>query len=267
MDHKKQHWVPKSYLSSWQDPSSPVNQDPFIWIVSKDGSSRRRKSPKSVFTETDFYTIHHPDGSRDLALEHGLAGVESDFCKLRDTVLNSRSGLSAEQRLTLCLFVAATHARTRSQRNHWQRQWHRVLEVADDIRDSVDRMSPADRRKLPRGEGGMSGASLSIDDVRTLAKYPMQTTLASRIGQELKILFQMNLTFLTTEDDIGFVTSDRPCVWFDPEAVNRPTAYRYVGLGFRSVEVTLPISPHLVALLCWQPLEPYVKVSIEMLRE
>ena len=37
--HKKQHFIPRSYLESWCDPKTPHGQNPYIWLFSKDGEN------------------------------------------------------------------------------------------------------------------------------------------------------------------------------------------------------------------------------------
>ncbi len=81
--YKKQHYLPACYLKAWRDPVVPENQTPFVWIFDKSGRSGRRKAPENIFRETDMYTIHMPDGSRDLRLEHGLNQLESMFSSIR----------------------------------------------------------------------------------------------------------------------------------------------------------------------------------------
>src|SRR5213594_1572971 len=85
--HKDQHWIPQSYLKAWCDPDVPAGQSPFVWMFSKNGESSKSKAPKNIFSEKDLYTIHLPDGTRDLTIEHGLAGLESDFVAIRDGAL------------------------------------------------------------------------------------------------------------------------------------------------------------------------------------
>src|SRR6266851_4585058 len=89
MNHKNQHWVPRCYLEAWCDPESPEGQEPYVWRWEKDGNARKRKAPNKIFTEKDLYTLKRPDGTRDLGLEHGLGGLESDFAKIRRTKLKS----------------------------------------------------------------------------------------------------------------------------------------------------------------------------------
>jgi hypothetical protein len=98
MAHRKQHWVPSSYLGAWCDPDRPPKYDPYVWIFPKDGGNGQRKSPRNIFAETDFYTIHLPDGARDLSLEHGLATFETRFSRIRETRIDKRQPLSAEDK-------------------------------------------------------------------------------------------------------------------------------------------------------------------------
>jgi hypothetical protein len=55
--HKRQHYVPKSYLQAWCDPNCPPGQTPYVWVFSKGGGRVRKKSPEKLFRETDMYTV------------------------------------------------------------------------------------------------------------------------------------------------------------------------------------------------------------------
>ena len=77
------------------------------------------------------------------------------------------------------------------------------------------------------------------------------------IENDLPILARMNLVIFTTEDDVGFVTSDHPCVWFDERVRRGP-----LSLRSRTIEVSMPVSPRSLALLCWADLPAYKSVSL-----
>jgi hypothetical protein len=258
MDRGKQHWVPRSYLAAWCDPDTPANHDPYVWLLPKEGGTGRRKAPENAFAETDFYTVHLLDGRRDLSLEQGLGTLEDRFCRIRNARIANREPLNNEERVWLCAFIAAMHARTRAQRNALQQQWSHALTVAEDLQQALDRMSPAQRRqhRPPTVIGETTGPSLTIDDVRKLADRPIQHMLHTIIEEELPVLARMNLVIFTTHDEIGFVTSDHPCARFDPERRRRPP-----NLESPSIEVTMPISPNSLALLCWSDLPPYKEMS------
>ena len=151
------------------------------------------------------------------------------------------------------------HFRTRVQRNALQRQWGHALRVAEDAQEALDAMTPEQRQQYrpPSYLGETGGPSLTINDVQKLAAHPIQHMLLPIIERDLPVLAQMNLVILTIEDDIGFVTSDHPCVWFDPRGGRRPAM-----LQSRTIEVTMPVSPDCLALLCWEEVPHYKKLTL-----
>src|ERR1017187_3338756 len=52
----KQHIVSKCYLKAWCDPSTPKGQEPYIWLISRDGSEKTRRAPHKSLTKTNAYT-------------------------------------------------------------------------------------------------------------------------------------------------------------------------------------------------------------------
>lgn len=259
MDHGKQHWVPSSYLEPWCDPDLPLGYAPYVWRFPKDGGKGQGKAPHNIFTETDFYTIHLPDGQRDLSLEHGLGSLEEKFCRIRKTRIDNREPLNTEEKVWFCAFIAAMHCRTRAQRNAFQQQWGHAVRVAEDLQQALDAMTPEQLQEYrpPRSLGETRGPSLTIDDVEKLADQPIQRMLPTIIEEHLPVLARMNLVIFTTEDDIGFVTSDHPCVWFDPRGGRRPPM-----LQSRTIEVSMPVSPNSLALLCWEDFPNYRNMSL-----
>jgi hypothetical protein len=52
------------------------------------------------------------------------------------------------------------------------------------------------------------------------------------------------MSILISKEPLGFITSDAPCVWFNPKAHTFPPFYRSPGLAQTDIEVTLPLTPH-----------------------
>jgi Protein of unknown function (DUF4238) len=92
------------------------------------------------------------------------------------------------------------------------------------------------------------GPSLSMENVRQITENPMQYTLGF-VGAELPHLVRMHSAILCTESDPGFITSDAPVIWFDPEWYKKPPIYRSPSLSDPRLEITLPISPTQMLLL------------------
>lgn len=266
-EHKAQHFIPRSYLAAWCDPDTPVGHEPYVWVFPKDGGAGRRKAPHNIFTETDLYTVRTPDGSRDLRLEHGLSGLEAAFADIRKKTIEPRGELSEADRFMLTAFMAAMQARTLKQRDHWQGQFKGVVEQGERMMESIRRMSPAERKRLPPSLGSGSSPRFSLAEVRSLAANPIPSLLYTAISGMGPLLYQMHLSIFCTTSDPGFITSDAPCVVFDPEARRRPFPFNATGLAFPTVEVTLPISPTRLALISHKQLRPYIDAPDAIVHE
>lgn len=243
MEHKKQHFIPQSYLRAWCDPETPELQTPYVWRFSKDGMEIKKKSPEKIFFENDMYTIKNTDGGRDLILERGLAGLESDFAVTRDKKIKERSALTDEERSVVYTFVAAMDARTKARRDHRASQWTEVLEKMERLKKKVDAMSPEERKRYARPELPTSGPSYGYEEVKQIAAKPIQNLLVAELAALASHLVQMEMVIIETNSTPGFITTDNPCVWFDPEACKRPPAFQAPALMYPSTEIRLPLSP------------------------
>ena len=56
-----------------------------------------------------------------------------------------------------------------------------------------------------------------------------------------QMLFRMSLAILETDDRLGFITSDTPCILFDPDVYKRPPGLRSPNLGNRRIEISCPV--------------------------
>ena len=74
----------------------------------------------------------------------------------------------------------------------------------------------------------------------------------------------LDFAVFTADDEIGFITSDNPCVWFDPEAYKRPPLLRVPALVYESIEITLPISPQQCLYFNRHNINGYIDVNQQM---
>ena len=247
-EKKRQHIIPACYLRSWCDPRKPPAHHPFIWRIRKDRSAKQKRSPEKSFRATDKYTIRLPNGQRNLVFENTLAETETLFvrviCKIR-----KRQKLSPTDRAHLCLFAAAMHNRTTATGEHWKRQMQRLHEVVVDLEQAHN--SPP-RKSL---------------ETAHMVETAHHDVIANGLRFETPLLFQMQMTVLMTDDELGFVTSDRPCLWFNPQAYKWPPFYRSPGLAQRDIEVTLPLSPEHALLVCHRSVPQYSLVTQQVVDE
>lgn len=268
MNHKNQHYIPQSYLKVWCDPETPSGQEPYVWQFSKDGNQASKKAPKNIFCENNMYTIENVDGSRNLVLEHGLSELEGRFANLRDRKISQKKALDKEERFIVCSFIAAMHARTKAQREHWKNQWGLLQERMEEMiewqkkatDEEIDRMvSPLDHTH--------SKGAFDYDQVNAMAYYPLQTMLLPLISAETPLLYNLDLAIFDTSDTTGFITSDAPCVWFDSEACKRPPMLQVPALIYKTIEIRFPISPKQMIILNRAGIRGYMSVKSKFVDE
>lgn len=256
MKYKRQHIVSNCYLTAWLEPVPPSGQQRALWKFAKNGSGAHRRSPKKTFTETDRYTVILKNGERDLKIEHRLDQIEHAY-SLVFRCIQRREKLNAWDKARLAVFTAAMMGRTRRRADHWKEQWTKVREdvfayqggsEASEASESVE-----DNSKLPPGAVRVPAA-----DINQLLLNANPDFVATSIEISAPILFEMDLSFYSTDDPIGFITSDEPCI------VHNPTAYRYdpmmrgPGLLQQDVQVLLPLSPRLLVVFSHTRTYPYV---------
>ncbi|WP_198009993.1 DUF4238 domain-containing protein [Legionella tunisiensis] len=117
MQNKNQHWITRSYLAGWIDPATPLAQEGYVWVFNKDGSTAKRKAPKNIFCEPDFYTRKTDDGSRDLTLETALCRIENAFIRLRRDKLENLQDLFGKDIFEIIMFASTMMYRTKLRRD------------------------------------------------------------------------------------------------------------------------------------------------------
>ena len=259
--YKKQHYVPASYLKAWTDKNCPANHTPYVWVFNKENPIGRNKSPAKIFTETDMYTIKGKDGQRNLNIEFGLGELENKFSQIRISKFNFRRELTIEEKIYLSAFTAAAQFRTPLSREHHQSQWGNVLNLMDQMEARITKMSEDERVNLSKTYVPSDGPKLQHHQVKKLAAEPLQTMMATVIKTTSPVLASMDMAILYSNGNVPFVTSDNPCVWYNPEAYKFPPLYRNTGLIDEAIEVTLPISPDKVLLFNWKKLNGYIEVD------
>lgn len=230
MKNKKQHVIPACYLKAWCDPTTPAGQTPYIWRISKDGSTKKKKSPDKSFTETDRYTIRLPNGDRDLTVEHTLAGLENQFVQVLKRI-RRREKLSVWDKARLCMFTAAMHSRTKAMGAHWKEFWEKV------------------HGQVVAGERKHNAKPITSLETAEIVERANQDLVMVALQEQTPLYFAMGMSILVTNDDDGFITSDAPCTWVNPKAHTFPPGLRYPALGQPEIEVSLPLTPQHLLLI------------------
>lgn len=245
MKYKRQHYVPASYLSAWCDPNSPSEHTPYVWLFSKDSKQVRKKPPEKIFFEKDLYTLYHDDGQRDLKIEYTLSRLEDEFTKLRRQKLAKHLLLSPKEHWILCMFVAAMYGRTKASGEHLSNQWKQVLELGEEMQRWIEEASPEDKANMMSAFSAplKKEKGITLEKVRELVERPLPSSLPAIIRAILPILLKIPFLILEVIDPFEFITSDAPCVWYDPADYEQPRPFGAGGLISPTIEITLPLSP------------------------
>ena len=248
MQYKKQHWIPSSYLSAWCDPNTPEGQTPYVWKCSKDGKTSQNKAPENIFCESEMYTIHNSDGSRDLKWEHALNKLETCFARIKRDKLSSKLPLSKDEKILIYHFIATMRVRTVAQREHQKKHWSEVQLIMNAL-----------------AEQWPNASKTKCEQVRELANQPLQQTMAPRVRVQVTNYMSMNMAIVCTETKPGFITSDAPLVWYDPDSFTRPRPFQAPGLIYDTLQVTFPISPkQLLFISRKEDCEGYIDINKEI---
>jgi hypothetical protein len=245
LKHKKQHFIPACYLKAWCDPRCPKGQTPYVWVFEKESKTGTRKASDNIFHESDMYTLYDEEGHRDLVIEHGLRQLEGQFAALRKKKLRRQIQLDNNEHFLLCVFIAAIHARTKSQLKHLRDQWRQPLEMMKSMEERITAATEEERRTMARLSTTHSSEykkGLNTDEVRAIVENPVATMLLPMINAEAKLLPRLDFAILYADANPGFITSDSPCIWFDSEAYKRPPMYRTPALMYETIEISLTLT-------------------------
>jgi hypothetical protein len=108
---ERQHFVPRFDLRQFIDPASPVDHEPYVWMVDLVTRTIRRKAPISIAATTNFYEWDSlPAGAQRAEDLYGHFEGRSAplFTRLQGGIYD----LNLEERWTLSIYMALQLTRT-----------------------------------------------------------------------------------------------------------------------------------------------------------
>ncbi len=177
-----------------------------------------------------MYTVKLTDGSRNLIIENTLSGIESAFSQVVEKVIQHRLPITDHDRAILCVFASAMSARTQEQKENF-----------------TDFFAKIHRQVRSMEEAFGTGFEQS-ENLEKLRDNAQAWILEQILAYMPRILHEMALTFLVADEGQDFITSDEPCVWWNPKLHTLPPVYRHPGLGQKDIEVRLPLTPSVLAV-------------------
>ncbi|MDH3414353.1 MAG: DUF4238 domain-containing protein, partial [Gammaproteobacteria bacterium] len=224
---KKQHLIPRCYLKQFVDPRTPEGQEPYVWIFERDKRRGRKKAPKNILAETDFYTLK----GGDYTIEKTLAQIESEYSAIFDRKICKKKPLSPEEHVLFCAFIAAMLQRTLKQKENIERFIDQIVEKVT---------------QLEKAQGIPPNTS---DEWKKNKEHAHKLSVLAMLPEITKILSQMNIAFLCSAGRASFITSDAPAYLFN-SALQFQRLYG-PGLKQKHVEVHMPLSPKISVCFSW----------------
>ena len=107
---------------------------------------------------------------------------------------------------------------------------------------------------------GSDAAEFTIKEVKDMAENPVQHVMPLIIQELAPKLMLLDLAVFHTNDPIGFITSDNPCVWYD-------FLNRLPSLDSETVELSMPISPNRLVIFNNSGVAGYIQIETNYLDE
>ena len=145
------------------------------------------------------------------------------------------------------MFVAAGFARTIPYHNHLSEFFRTHLRKYDQLAAQFENASQEeiDQWESLTATNARSPVNITLgeEDIRVLALKPVPHLLPVFIEVITKQLLHMNMTIFTTDNPVGFITSDSPVGMYDLRSQMLPPPWNSPALGSKTIEVVMPISP------------------------
>ena len=264
-DYVNQHWIPRGYLLAWCDPE-PTSQNPLrVHCYNANGTYQDFRHPENIFSEPDLYTQSGSDGERNLETEHMLGELDGRFGWVRQNLLMKGKPLREEARRDILWFIAAQRNRSPGMRDQRARLSNHVLKIASSMEEGLARMSADERAEwnnaTHKSPSKSDGKGIPLREFRKIAARPFGAYLPQLIVDEFRLLKKMRLTILRASKEQAFITSDRPVVMWDP--MNPPPSRLPSGLNCQKIEIIMPLSPSLCALISHAHEAGYGELDVE----
>lgn len=163
--------------------------------------------------------------------------------------IKCRNRLDREDFARLCIFTATMYARTNVMGRHFKNFFRDIHEL------------------VVKGERAHNARPVTSLETKDMAEHAHQRTIQATLQTLPQMLFRMSLAILETDDRLGFITSDTPCIWFDPDAYKLPPGLRNPNLGNPRIEISLPVTPQHALLFTHSKLRGYMRSAPQTVNE
>lgn len=195
----KQHTIPKCYLSSFTDPNCPADHEPYIWIFDRKSEKPKKKSPKNILVENDFYTIELKNGDKDYNIETSLSMIESEFISILRNKIVNHLPIDDEEYVKIALFFGALSLRTIAQKEHWEKTFGHLIKVVEQM------------------EKGYGLKPKKSKELKEFVPDSHKQRLAEHLITATNVVLTKKPGFYMSHYETKFITSDNPYMYINPE--------------------------------------------------
>lgn len=225
---KNQHIIPQCYLKQFVDPNTPAGYEPYVWIFERNTKTGKKKAPKNILAETDFYTLE----GGDYSIEKTLAQIESEYSVIFEKKIKNKLPLTPYEHAIFCAFVAAMLQRTMKQKEHIENYMDQMIGWTKQL-EMVHGAEPKSSKAW--GEAKKDAHKISVMEM---------------LPDIAKILTRMNVAFLCTNNKrVSFITSDSPAYLFNSQLQFQ--RWFVPAFGQKHVEVRMPLSTEISVCFSW----------------
>ncbi len=245
----KHHYVAQHVLRRFFD------SDGMLWAYDKEKKQIYRGPTTSQASGKHFYSFKGVDGKKTAVIElKFLRKIDADGCVAIQRLLN-RETLTTEQAINFMRFAAAQMIRVESYFQRLDAMLTPLLQESADRmfkydKDFRKRLTEALRKKdIPRQEIEAFIASLRQSKTKVTANRGYIVSIfLNTLDSITREFCQMQWSFFRTDSTTElFVLSDNPLVLTDVgEGPAQP-----LGIKNPNIEMTMPLSPTMVALARW----------------
>jgi Protein of unknown function (DUF4238) len=233
---KRQHWVPRLYLSSFATPETADLEDPYIWCFHKEAGEPFCTSIKNVAAETYLYSPLGQDGARSWEMEDKLAGLESAISPLWRALADDFVDLGHEtSRKGIALFVATLFLRNPQRLEDHRHLQNEVLVRLKDLEPTKPPLPTLQEQPQPATNAGTNADTDLVlrhgfvDHIRASGRRLAEQLMAKRWA-------------VIYSEEPSFATSDNPLMVTHEDQTLR-------GLDSLRGTLILPVSPTRVLML------------------
>ncbi len=246
MTKRRHHYLPQFYLRNFIDSAGR------IWAYPKLGGKAKRASPRDLGVEKDYHTFTRKDGIKDRAtIEEAFADIENEAAPTVRKIIGKEPLSTAEYEIFVT-FVGTMLVRVPARCDQVGRMAAKMMKVIATTSASNKNAFHAEYQRFEAGTGHRGADAEEIRQFVLSDKYEMRTNPKIALAFSLQTLHtvtnclaQMDWIFLQRTGRFQFLSCDNPVFYCDPTLP--PTTWRGIGLMNRGIEVSVPLSPNVLA--------------------